>query len=128
MPRVFIQILWLLYSVAFAYVAVKAAEDDVQLGYPIFFTVPAALCNVIVVCGIALHALNFRSSSLAAIWRRVFPILVALPLIGIAMDAIVPTDYSLRTHGIVWTVKTAIIVMLIGPAYYANFRLAYRSA
>jgi hypothetical protein len=125
MLRWIIQILWFIYSVVFAFLAMKAIEDDVQLGYPAVFTVPAAICFIIAAIGIIFHALNWRAPQLVLGWRRIFPLLLAMPLIGLVMDAVIPTDYSFLTHGLAWLPGTAFAILLVAPAYYANFRFAY---
>jgi hypothetical protein len=120
------QLLWLLYSLIFVYLAVAAIRDDIRLGYPTYFIVPAALSYAVATFGIGVHALRWPSGTLTLAWRRIFPILIALPLIGIVLDAIVPEDYSLRTHGFLWLLTTAVVLVLLAPGYYANFRVAYR--
>jgi len=127
MKRWVVQLLWLLYSLIFVYIAVAAVRDDIRLDYPVYFTVPAALTYAVATCGIDLHALQWPPGPLTLTWRRIFPILIALPLIGIALDAIVPQDYNLRTHGFRWLLGTAFVLILLAPGYYANFRVAYRS-
>jgi hypothetical protein len=126
MKRWAVQLLWLLYSVIFVYLAVAAIRDDIRLAYPAYFTVPAALSYAVATCGISVHALRWPSGSLTLLWRRIFPILIALPLIGVVLDAIVPEDYNLRTHGLRWLLLTALVLVLLAPGYYANFRVAYR--
>src|ERR1043166_5169771 len=127
MNRWVVQLLWLVYAVIFAYLAVAAIRDDIRLGYPGYFTGPAALSYAVATFWICIHALRWPSGSLTLAWRRIFPILIALPLIGLVLDAIVPEAYNLRTHGFQWLLTTALVLVLLSPGYYANFRVAYRS-
>jgi hypothetical protein len=41
------------------------------------------------------------------------------------MDAILPADYSLLTDGRPWLLDALRMAVIIAPAYYANYCLAY---
>jgi hypothetical protein len=123
--RLLIRIFWTVYGVLFAVLATAATHDDLKRGYPSYFIWPAAFSYLAVTSGIWLHAFDSRSDRLALLWRRVFPVLLALLAIGLVMDAILPADYSLLTDGRAWLLDALRMAVIIAPAYYANYRLAY---
>lgn len=129
MPHWVIRILWLLYSVLFIYLAKMAILDDIALDYPLPVTSLVALSYLLTACGIGFHALDLRSQpGLVAKWRRIFPFLLLPPLMAVVMDAFLPEDYSLLTDGLRWVRGLLLIVILVGPAYYANYRFAFKKS
>jgi hypothetical protein len=78
-----------------------AFRDDLTLRYPLYFTIPAAVSNVIVTCGVVAYALAFRPAGLNRGYRLIFPVFLAFPVIGLVMDAFLPADWNLKTGGVV---------------------------
>jgi hypothetical protein len=126
--RFVVPVLWSLYAAFFATLAYVAINDDTSLAYPALFTWTAAASYSCVTFGVLAHAFNWRPPSLRATWRTLFPLLVAVPAIGLAMDAVLPPDYSLSTAGFAWLMNTAFVVLLVAPGYVANWKLAYSSS
>jgi hypothetical protein len=117
------QVLWLLYALLFLVIAYAAFRDDLTLRYPLYFTIPAAVSNVIVTCGVVAYAVVFRAAGLKRGYRRLFPVLLAFPVVGLVMDAFLPADWNLKTGGVIWVLKVMVIVVLVAPAYFAIWRL-----
>jgi len=128
MPRAALRLLWCLYAVLFAALALAAFRDDLSLEYSRYFVWPAAASYVCVLFGILAHAFELRRPALSRNWRRFFPLLVALPLIGIVGDAFRPSDYNLRNAGLLWIRNTLLVVALMIPGYVANWRFTQRSS
>ena len=63
-------------------------------------------------------------ASVARTWRRLFPWLCLELCAGVLVDAFVPTDFNLQTHGFVWVVNLALSLLLVAPAYYFNFKVS----
>jgi len=88
---------WLFYAAFFSALAYSAIEDDISLAYPRVFMWSVAACYCCVIFGILAHGLHWHDRRLRGVWSKLFPVLVAVPVIGVVMDAVLPSDYNLRT-------------------------------
>jgi len=119
-------VLWCLYACIFAFLAVGAVEDSSELGYSIFFVVSSGLSYIGLTLGILAYGLSLNKTfSIQRAWKLMFPLFVADFAVGIYMDATVPTDYSYYTYGFVWVISALLICVILAPAFYANFKVAY---
>ena len=117
----------LAYAGFYALFAYALHADNVQVGYPAAFIVYSATAQSLVAAGIAIHALE-KKDAVARMWRWLFPLLLLEPCVGIALDMVVPQDFSFQTHGWEWLVNLLLNLWFMAPAYYYNFRVAsYRS-
>jgi peptidoglycan/LPS O-acetylase OafA/YrhL len=119
-------ITWCVYAVLFAALYFFAAGDNVSLGYPSAFVALSATCAALNFSGVIAYAFDLRSQRIRKWARIVFPVLVLELALGLLMDAFLPEDYNLRKYGLVWLRNAAFMLLLVSPAFYANYRLAYR--
>lgn len=118
-------LLWLLYAALFSVLAFRAVQDSISLGYPPIFIGADAVCYCCAVFGIVAYALRSRNAGLRRLWGKIFPVLIAVLIAGIVMDAVLPSDYSLATAGLAWVWNSVFVILLVTPGYFANWKLAY---
>lgn len=116
----------LAYAGFYAIIAYAIHADNIRIGYPTPFILYSAGAQCLITLGIVFVALE-RESGVAKIWKWLFPLLVIDLCVGVAMDAMVPTDFSLSTHGFAWVANLLLNLWLVAPAYYFNFKIAYNS-
>jgi hypothetical protein len=114
-----------LYAAFFAAFTMEALNDDNGLAYSPVYTGLAAVCYACMTFGIVAGAFNWDWPRLRAAWRRLFPLLMVIPAVGIGLDAIMPGDFNLSNATSEWLQQFAIVVVALAPAYIANWKLAY---
>jgi hypothetical protein len=118
------KLLLLVYAGFYAIIAYGTYVDNVKIGYAAPFILYSACSQSVIAVGIVLYALQ-RETSVARIWRWLFPLLVLELCMGITMDATMPEDFSLPTHGLAWAANLLFNLWLVAPAYYFNFKIAH---
>jgi hypothetical protein len=117
-----------LYGILYMLLAYAMEVDNLRHDYSIAYIAASILAQCIVVCGIFLFALD-AGPDFAKVWRWLFPWLLCEVAVGIVLDATIPPDFNLYTHGAEWIVNLLFSLWLATPAYYFNYRIArYRDA
>jgi hypothetical protein len=117
------QALWILYAVAFLVVAYGSFRDDLVVGYTLFYAIPAAVSYIVVAAGVIAYALRFRPPRLVRLARSFFLVLLAFPLIGLAMDWFLSIDPMVKANSPFMLLVLAIIAIVYTPGYLAIWRL-----
>ena len=115
--------LWVLYAVVFLLVAYNAFRDDLVVGYPLFYAIPAVVSYIGVAAGVIAYALRFRPPWLVRFARSFFFALLAFPLIGLAMDWFFSIGPIVETNPPFVLLVSALIAIVYTPGYFAIWRL-----
>jgi hypothetical protein len=118
-------ILWLLYAAYFGLSAIGAVQDNFSLHYPAFFSYIALASYATMFVGLCLHALKVGAPTGRTAWRWLTPIALITFFIGIAMDAILPSDFNFRVAPNSFIRAVIFAAIQVAPAYIGNFRFAY---
>jgi hypothetical protein len=89
------KILVLAYALFYAWLAVEVERTNVKVGY---------------------HVLYVAVSTLAQIVLEL--------VVEVVMDAFLPNEFNLATHGAVWVLSLVLSLALAAPAYYFNWKVA----
>lgn len=120
-----IKLLATLYALFILVGGLLAADDSAALGYPLLIVILTSLANIALALGIVVLAFRWYPAWVLKHWKYVFLGCVVDLILGLAMDAYIPGDYNLVSDGLVWLKNTIMIVLVLCPAFYLNFRLAY---
>ena len=118
---------WCIYAVLFAVLYAAAVRNSALLGYPTILIGLGGVSAVLSFAGVIAYAFEVQDPRVRWWARVIFPLFVFEVALGALMDALLPEDYNLMTAGLVWLTNLAFGLVLFGPAFYANFRLAYPS-
>ena len=117
------KVLVLLYALFYVWLAHGIEQGNVSAGYPTLYILVSTLAQIVLVIGIVLSTFD-DPRPYNTIWKRLFPLLVLQLVFEIVMDAVVPAEFNLATHGIVWVLLLLVSLALVAPAYYFNYRVA----
>jgi hypothetical protein len=117
------KVLVLLYALFYVWLAYGMAQGNISAGYHPLYVLVSALAQVLLAIGIVLSTFD-DPSPYNKIWKTLFPLLVLEMAIEIAVDAVMPADFNLETHGGVWVLNLALTLVLVAPAYYFNYKVA----
>ena len=121
------KLLALAYAGFYALFAYAVYGSNVTVGYPAPYILFSTAMQASLLVGIVAFALDL-GPSLAQIWRWMFPLMIVDVLVGVSLDAVVPPDFNLSTHGVAWIINLLLNVWLAAPAYYCSFKVAgYRT-
>jgi len=125
MLSAFIKLLATIYALFIFVGGELAASDSSVLGYP--FPIVAITAAVYVALPLGIIALAFRwyPAWILKYWKPIYYLCVADLVLGTLMDAFVPSDYNLTTDGFSWVINTSMVVLLLLPAFYLNYKLAF---
>jgi hypothetical protein len=115
------------YGVLYAMLAYAMEAENLRQGYPILYMAVSIVAQALVICGIFLFGLGARRDY-ARWWQWLFPYLILELVWGIVLDASVPAEYNLFTHGAEWMQGVVVSLCLAAPAYYFNYRVARYSS
>jgi hypothetical protein len=111
------------YGVLYGLLAVAMEAENVRQGYPILYMAVSIVAQTVVICGIFLFGFGARQD-VARWWQWLFPYLILELVWGIVLDASVPAEFNLFTHGAEWIEGIGLGLCLAAPAYYFNYRVA----
>jgi hypothetical protein len=115
------KILWSLYTIFFAALAVAATRSDLRLGYPVLRIALFAAASVANLKGLVAYILEVRSAHFRSLWRAVVPISLVL----VSASAVLDESQNPTKDAGEFLVILSLFVALLAPAYFANFRFAY---
>ena len=121
------KVLTLVYGCLYCVLVYMMLRESLAVGYPAAYVAWAMGMQVMVVAGVFAHALD-RGGSIAHIWRWLFALMIVDLVVGISVDAVVPTHFNIAKDGMAWIANLLLNLWLLAPAYYLNFRIAYRGA
>jgi hypothetical protein len=116
--------LTLAYACLYA-VFVYWVYGDNSPSYPLAYVIASCLVQTLVAGGLFAWAFG-KGPRIARAWRWLFPLMVLDVIAGICADAIVPTDFNLAKDGMAWVANLLLNLWFLAPAYYLNFKIAYR--
>ena len=114
-------VLWTLYTIFFALLAVAAIRSDLRLGYPPVLIALFAGTSVANFTGLVAYILGTRSANFRTLWRAVVPISLALVCASAILDE---SQHRTKDTG-EFLVILSLFIASLAPAYFANFRFAY---
>jgi hypothetical protein len=121
--RILATLVWLIYAVFFAAMGRLAYVDDRHLAYPPLFLAVSAGAFVLGTIGVVLYGIGMRSPGVVAFWKWVVFFILAVMIVGLAMDAVLPRDFNLSNAGWRWVLNASFNVALVAPGYIANWLL-----
>ena len=116
--------LWLAYALFHLMLSIRLYRDNVDLGYPGWVVYGSAVAQLVLFVGILIFAFAPQKNLVAPYWRWIVPLLFLELIAGIVRDAVVPGDFSFRTHGVMWVINLMFTLALFAPAYYASIKLS----
>lgn len=119
-------IMWMIYLALFILDTALGEDFGISQHYPWSFLIFDSLCELIVAGGIYLHAIRVWSPRLSYEWRYLATIALLDFFGGEIMDALMAAGFNLRKDGATWMQHLIIDAVFVFPAFYANFRLAFR--
>ncbi len=115
------KVLWSLYTIFFAVLAVAAIRSDLRLGYPAVLIALFAAASVANLIGLVAFILGSRSAHFRSLWRVVVPISLALVCASAVLDE---SQNPTKDTG-EFLVILSLFIASLAPAYFANFHFAY---
>ena len=116
--------LTLAYACLYAVFAYWVYGDN-SASYPMAYVIASASVQAVVTVGLFAWAFG-KGPRVARVWRWLFPLMVLDLIVGIGADAVVPTDFNLAKDGMAWIANLLLNLWFLAPAYYLNFKIAYR--
>jgi hypothetical protein len=121
------KLLTLAYACLYAVFVYWMYSDNIAVEYPVLYVAWSALVQILVVTGLLAYALD-RGHWIASVWWWLFPLMIVDVLASIYVDAVVPADFNLQKDGTAWIGNLLLNLWFAVPAYYLNFKVAYRRA
>lgn len=125
MPVVLLKLIATIYAILVLIGGLLAADDSSVLGYPQLLVFGTIVASIALAQGILSLAYRWYPTWVRNYWKPTFAFCVIDFVVGTLMDAAMPSDYNLTTHGVAWLLNTAVVVLFLAPAFYLNFKLAF---
>lgn len=126
MRPVLLKLIATIYAILVLIGGLLAADDSSALGYPQLLVLSTIIASIALAQGVLSLAYRWYPIWVKNYWKPVFALCVADIVVGTLMDATMPNDYNLSTHGVPWLLNTVMVLLFLAPAFYLNFKLAFQ--